>query len=466
MTSNGIDVSIVIGEAEKKMSGTYKKLFDQEWLQGFVTEAQMHLEANGLVVVQFVPSDVLKGEMVPRVLSPHHFILYKTDVPGEPIKFEVYRREVGGINGSSFNGNFEMEPMNDVLVWQRNDILWNGELSSPIAVCSERLAQLEDLYSNQNYADYFRVHRIWAYQRMPGAIQPNPMAEDHYGEADTTGAEQDYRRMVQQDQVDQLQNSIATSLERNVKHARPIEDSLSRYGPNRNAKSPPYQNYFTVPDGLQVANPPLPEVLPNAIDTIEQLISDVCNAFLVPPSMVVQTRASYQSHVQNEQRRLNQTIQSRQLFMENILERLYMIIYKNSHQSEAAKKTNQLLDNEEAEQQQQKNLPSDEITPGEKRTSIKPSLLKAQDIYEELLSKISVQIRFRRYPFASLADIDFLTQRGYIAEQTAAEVSVGQVGLDASAVTDEETRQRELQTKRKREEEATKKNPQASSDKS
>ena len=68
------------------------------------------------------------------------------------------------------------------------------------------------------------------------------------------------------------------------------------------------------------------------IAVIQQIEAEVCNAFGMPPSMVLENRAQFADRVKTSQRLMNQTVQYRQAFFDTVLEQLYTVLYRNSHE--------------------------------------------------------------------------------------------------------------------------------------
>ena len=447
MTTSGADVYFKVGNKKHEMTPAYKQFFDSEWLDNYLTEQELNFDAIGFAVVRFVPSSTVDGELVPCCLEPHQYhATFYYDERGVR-QWQIYntipqtksRSSKGGVNPPISVG----EPMDDVLVFERHRPLFNGELTSPVAIVAERIMSIEEKFQNQGYADYWRTHLPWCTRTVPSRSAPDPLENDTFAEDDVADATAQHAVRLQRDRLDLMEmakkHAESSSATRSAASISPVYDTASRFGANPHSVNPPYLHNFPLPDGLDIAQAPRPEPLQNIIETVEQQLSDIYNVFGVPPSIGIQTRASFEAHVKNARRQLNMSIAQRQRKSEPILAKLYNILYRNSHrefiEERIAKKEEKL----------KKQRTPDEIEPGEPVEDVELSLFEKKSIRTFVESEATITVAFRHMPDTDLADLDYLWSKRFISYETAAAAAISIVGLGADKQLTEEEHEEEIE---------------------
>jgi hypothetical protein len=487
MVASGVDVYYNVGKKRHTMTPAYKRFFDREWVGKYLQEQELGFDAVGFVVVRFITSKV-DGELVPHCLDPsqYHAYFYYDEEGKRQWQIFNARPQVNSYTGKRTRSAAPVgvgSPMEDVVVFEREDEgpLFNGELASNVAVVAERVSSIEQKYQNQDYSDYWRAHAPWVTQSAPGKLGQSPLeSNDLFGEDDVAEVTGSRARHIQREGLDLMETALShaedSSRRRNTKEIGTVYDTASRFGANPHSANPPYLQNFPMPDGYALAQTQRPELLPQLAETVDHQMAQIYNVFGVPPSMGIQTRAAFEAHVKDSRKQFNMTVVQRQQHAQTILEELYGMVYRNSHEEFIDEIVSKKEEKLRAKKRKTDTAPPpaeeggateevEDLGPGEPRKEMDLSLFEQEKLRSLVEMRTYIVVAFRHMPDTELPEVDYLWKNGFISRDTAADATISVVGLGSDKKLEEKEGDQELDKQDartlSRQEAASKANPPA-----
>jgi hypothetical protein len=497
--SGGLNIYMEIFGKRFEMLPAHRKLFESEWEAKLLKNIIFTLHVQGFIVIEFVPSDVMPGELVPRVMPPEQGIVTIIDIPGRKRMFRVYhvpQSLTPGTGGRGFGkravGLGQLgEPRNDVLVFEYDEINPNGSLNSPVISCMNKLSVWDNLFENLDVADWYRSRPVWVVRRANQSNAPDPMEQDHYAEEDLGIYMRKFGLIREKQHRKNFADAVVSATKSQAGMHRRIGEitdaagmqasSSSKTFGQRRAPPEPYLHHFELPEGQDMAQPPQAEVLPTFAAAEDKISAIVFQVFGIPPQLMFSSHVVHETSAKMTLRLFNERIRDMQKFIEPILQRLYLVIYENSHESfnaevakdifskymrgagegkkaakgkKASKKNSTTADGEPRLNKKGLSDNADGVIPlGEPVTRMKAASLKQPQVLEMIQKNINVYISFKRTPLTEYVDLKALYDENIISRATFSKHAVSIVGLNEDEImSDSEREQQEkekLETEKK-----------------
>lgn len=338
LKAGGLEVTMDVLGVRNQLSEEHQKVFDIEWAGQFLEELIWSFMTLGFAVVNLVPSNVKKGEMVPMVIPQSCYMLTFVERFGQRREYRVYPMDQGTnydeyLRRKQKKGKTELDPDRNVSVYVMYPPLSNGDLTSPFSALYERLVQLEWSWENFAAADYSASHPIPAVQTTAKDNKPEPNETANIGENQLGLYLHEQKAKLDDQDRDEIQASVEASykLQKTIMARRMATGLTGRYGVNPNALSSPYENVFIPGVGREVKDTPRPTHNP-LLETVNHLVAAIVASVLgIPSQFLAAEQVMHAANAELNLRLFDKTAKAYQQKIQPILQDLFEKSYRDAH---------------------------------------------------------------------------------------------------------------------------------------